>query len=125
MNPIRKKKLETSILRELAQLIIRQQNKDDRIEFVTVQAIELRKDFSSAKVHLSFFGTEDSKHQCYKAILANLNYFQSTIGRNLRLRYTPRLTLCIVENLDILNDNENINKLNDLQNLHDNKKQKL
>lgn len=93
MSPLRKKKLEASILRELAQIIIRQQAKDDRIEFVSVKAVELRGDFSSAKVQLSFFGTQESNALCCAAIQSNLRRFQSLIGRNLRLRFTPRLIL--------------------------------
>ena len=95
MSPLRKKRLEASILRELAQLIIRQQAKDDRIEFVAVKNVELRGDFSSAKVQLSLFGTPEGNASCYSAIQASLHRLQSLIGRNLRLRFTPRLILSI------------------------------
>ena len=93
MTPLRKKRLESSILRELAQLIMRQQTKDDRIEFVTVRSVELAKDASTAKIYLSFFGSSQSNALCYKAVKAKIGSFQSAIGRNLGLRITPRITL--------------------------------
>ena len=95
MSPLRKKRLEASILRELAQLIIRQQAKDDRIEFVAVKEVELRRDFSSAKVQLSLFGTPEGNRLCYAALQSSLHRLQSLVGRNLRLRFTPRLLLSI------------------------------
>ncbi len=97
MSPIRKKRVESSILRELAQLLIRYQTKDDRIEFVSVHKVDLSRDGSHAKLYLSFFGSPEDNELCCKAIQEKLGLFQSIIGRNLGLRFTPRFRLFVVD----------------------------
>ncbi len=100
MNPLRKKKLESSILREFAQLLVRHRGKDEDLDFVSVTAVDLARDFRTAKISLSFFGqSEQSNTRTFEAIQTNIGYFQTTIGRNLRLRYTPRLYLSIVSSI--------------------------
>ena len=91
MSPLRKKKLESSIMREMAQLIFSQQGKDDNIQFVSVVKVDLYKDFSLLKVYLSFFGSEKSNELSFQGILKKTKYFQSAVSNNLSLRLTPRL----------------------------------
>ena len=93
MSPLRKKRLEASIQREMARLIMRQQTKDDRIEFVSVHAVELASDMSRVKVYLSFFGSEENRNEAFHAICEKRKEFQTNLGRNLKLRLTPQLKI--------------------------------
>lgn len=94
MSPLRKKRLESSLQREMANLIMHQQTKDERIEFVSVHNVDLASDMNSVKIYLSFFGhSEEDKIQAYRALCEKRKDFQSSLGRNLKLRFTPRLML--------------------------------
>ncbi len=95
MKDIRKLRLESQIQRELASLIHRRQVKDDRINFVSIVRIELESDLSQMVASVSLFGTEEENRLTFKALKDAAGFFQSSIGKNLRLRVTPRLVFQI------------------------------
>ncbi|MCB1172114.1 MAG: 30S ribosome-binding factor RbfA [Leptospiraceae bacterium] len=91
MNPLRKKKLESAILRDIAELIIKRQRKDDRFGLISVSSVELRADFSELLVRVSLFGDKQDAGDSWRALQDHAVYFQSTLARDLRLRQTPHL----------------------------------
>ncbi len=91
MNEIRKKRMEALILRELSELIIRRRVKDDRLGLVSVSRIDLYPDLSRVTAFVSLFGSESENRHTWKALLDNGSFFQSAIGKNLKLRVTPKL----------------------------------
>ncbi len=84
--------METALVRELSNLIIRRRIKDDRLGLVSVTGVKLAPDLSHAVFTVSPFGTESENKRTWAALADNSNFFQSTLGRNLRLRQTPRIT---------------------------------
>ncbi len=92
MNPLRKRKLEASMVREISSLIIRRRVKDDRIGLISVTGVELAPDLSRAQVRVSLFGDVEGNRQTWAALKSHKNFLQSHVSRNLRLRLTPRIS---------------------------------
>lgn len=93
MTPIRKKRLESAIKKEMAGLVLLRRRKDDRLGFISVVDVELASDMSRLKVYISLFGDKRDSSGSWLALQDHKYYFQSAIGRNLRLRHTPQLEI--------------------------------
>lgn len=66
--------------------------KDPRIGFVTVTAVQTTTDLDHAKVWVSVYGSEKARDATLRALESASGILQARIGRELRLRRTPRLT---------------------------------
>lgn len=66
--------------------------KDPRIGFVTVTAVDTTSDLDQAKVWVSVFGNERQRVATLEALEGAAGLLQAKIGRELRLRRTPKLT---------------------------------
>ena len=91
MKPLRKKRLESAIVREFSNLIMKRRVKDERLGLVSITGVDLGGRRTIAKIRVSVFGTEEENRDTWKGLAANLGWFQSEIGRALRLRNTPRM----------------------------------
>lgn len=91
MNEIRKRKMESAILRALSELIARTRIKDDRLGLVSVTQVEIAPDLSKMTVFVSPFGSDEENEETWTALKQNAAAFQSSVGRALRLRQTPAL----------------------------------
>ena len=98
MNPLRKKKLESSIKKEFSNLVSKRRIKDDRIGFVSITQVVLASDLSNVKIKLSLFGSEEDTSRTFQALKSHSKQLQSTLSRNLRLRLTPQIRLMIDDN---------------------------
>lgn len=78
-------------MRELSELIIKRRIKDERIGFVSVTRVSLAPDLSEATVFVSLFGPEEEYADTWRGLLAAARFFQSEVGKSLRMRQTPRL----------------------------------
>jgi ribosome-binding factor A len=87
---IRKKKLESSLVREMAMAIQRASARRDGIGLVSVTRVELRPDFSEAVFFVSPFGTEKENNETMRNLKHLAGPLQSQIARDLHLRVTPR-----------------------------------
>jgi ribosome-binding factor A len=92
MNPVRQKRLESTMVREISELIIKRRIKDERIGFVSVTRVSLAPDLSEATVFVSLFGPEEEHRDTWRGLTAATGFIQSSLGRSLRLRQTPRIT---------------------------------
>ncbi len=79
------------MMRGFANLIMKRRAKDERLGLVSVTGVDLAADLSSAIIRVSLFGSEEENRETWQGLAANLGYFQSQIGKDLRLRYTPRM----------------------------------
>lgn len=66
--------------------------KDPRIGFVTVTSVETTSDLDQARVWVSVYGNERKRAATLAALDSAAGVLQARIGRELRLRRTPRLT---------------------------------
>lgn len=65
--------------------------KDPRIGFVTVTSVQTTADLDQAKVWVSVYGSEKQQTATLQALESAAGLLQARIGRELRLRRTPRL----------------------------------
>ncbi|MEQ9365545.1 MAG: 30S ribosome-binding factor RbfA [Leptospirales bacterium] len=91
MKPLRKQRLESAMMKAFATLIMKRKAKDERLGLVSVTGVDLAPDLSSAIIRVSLFGTEEENRDTWKGLAANLKFFQSQIGKDMRLRNTPRM----------------------------------
>jgi ribosome-binding factor A len=66
--------------------------KDPRVGFVTVTTVETTTDLEQAKVWVSVYGSEKARAATLRALEGAAGPLQARVGRELRLRRTPRLT---------------------------------
>lgn len=95
MNEIRKKRLESAILREISELIMRMRIRDDRLGLVSVTQVDLADDLGHMTVLVSPFGSEAENAETVEALAEHAKAFQTSVGRDLRLRQTPRLQFAL------------------------------
>jgi ribosome-binding factor A len=66
--------------------------KDPRVGFVTVTAVSTSPDLRDARVYVSILGSEEDRDRTLEGLAAAHGVLQSRLGRELKLKRTPRLT---------------------------------
>ena len=66
--------------------------KDPRIGFVTVTGVSTSSDLREARVYVSILGSEAERLLALEGLTAAHGVLQSRLGRELKLKRTPRLT---------------------------------
>ncbi len=97
MDPIRKKRVESLLVKEISDFIyLELRKKDDRINFVSVTKVEISNDFSIAKIFLSFFSNNEKENELTWKILNKFRKtIQSNVSKKIRLRRTPQFIFVI------------------------------
>ncbi len=66
--------------------------KDPRIGFLTVTGVSTSPDLREARVYVSILGSEDERERTLEGLAAAHGVLQSRLGRELKMKRTPRLT---------------------------------
>jgi ribosome-binding factor A len=74
--------------------------KDPRIGFVTITSVRTAPDLMSARVYVSIMGTEDEKKATLLGLESAGNFLRKTVGRELKMRYSPELRFIYDDSLD-------------------------
>ncbi len=99
MGQLRIEKIQEFIKQEISKLIL-SELKDPRIGFATVTRVELTADLRHAKVYVSLMGSDEQKAGSWEGLRSSLGYMRSEVGKRIRLKFTPELSLHIDETLD-------------------------
>ena len=99
MGQLRVEKVQEFIKQEISKIILNEV-KDPRIGFVTVTNVEATKDLRSAKIYVSLFGSDEEKKATWQGLNSSLGFFRTEIGRRIRLRFTPELSLSLDDSLE-------------------------
>lgn len=99
MGQLRVEKVQEFIKQEVSKIILNDL-KDPRIGFVTVTQVEATGDLRSAKIFVSLMGSDEQKAATWSGLQKALGFIRSEIGKRIRLRMTPDLSLHIDESLD-------------------------
>ncbi len=67
--------------------------KDPRVGFVTVTAVRLSADLRHARVFVSIYGTPEEQEETIEGLRSARRHLRSELGRQVRLKYTPELTI--------------------------------
>lgn len=85
------KRLEKAIKEKLA-LLIEQQVKDPRIDFVTITDVEVSSDLRHADVYVSVMGEEDEAKEALLGLESAKGFLKKHLGKELRVKYLPELS---------------------------------
>lgn len=74
--------------------IIQNDIRDPRItSMVSVTSVEVTKDLSYAKVHVSLFGSEESNKETLAALKSSARFIRKEVGHRIKLRLTPEILI--------------------------------
>lgn len=99
MGQLRVEKVQELMKQEVSKIILREL-KDPRIGFVTVTSVECTGDLREAKIYVSLMGNEQQVKDCWAGLTSSLGYIRREIGKRIRLRFTPEISLAIDKSLD-------------------------
>lgn len=99
MGQLRIDKLQELIKQEVSNMILRDL-KDPRIGFATVTRVEVSGDIRHARIFVSVMGNDQQKVQTLEGLKSSLGFIRSELGKRIRLRYTPEITLHLDTSLD-------------------------
>ena len=83
-------RIEAQMQRALAELLTRAV-KDPRVGSVTITAVSMAPDMSSAKVHFMPFGDRHSVTEVSAGLESASGFLRGAVGRELALRHAPKL----------------------------------
>jgi ribosome-binding factor A len=99
MGQLRTEKVQEFIKQELSKIILTEL-KDPRIGFITVTRVDVTGDLRSAKAYISLMGSDEQKAASWQALQKAVGYLRAEIGKRIRLRFTPELSLHLDETLE-------------------------
>jgi len=73
--------------------------KDPRIGFVTVTAVEVTSDLQHAKIFYTIMGEDQDRRQTEQGLQKALGFIRRELGKRLRLRVVPEISLHYDESL--------------------------
>jgi len=124
VDEIRKKKIESEIVRTLASHLVSGKVKDPRIGIVSVHRAELATDMSQVKIWITSYIDPKQKGKFLSIMKKASGYFQKVISEELKLRFTPKIIFIWDENfLKALEVNNLIDRLSQEANLKEKNKQ--
>lgn len=92
MSELRLRRVESFLGAEISRLISSNTLKDPRVEsLVTVAGVRVAKDLTSARVYVSYYGDQEVLAATVDALNHAAGFLQARIGRQLRMRHTPKL----------------------------------
>ena len=91
MNEIKRKKLEKDIIRTLSLLIVGGKVKDPRVSMVSMHRAEIADDLSEVKIFITAYTDNNGRRKLIKGLNSAAPFMTSVLGKNLRMRRTPRL----------------------------------
>ncbi|MDD4600939.1 Ribosome-binding factor A [bioreactor metagenome] len=98
MSQLRVEKVQEFIKQEMSKIILTEL-KDPRIGFVTVTNVEATGDLRHAKVFVSLMGSDEQKADTWAGLHKALGFMRAEIGKRIRIRCTPELSLHLDESL--------------------------
>ena len=67
---------------------------------MTVTRVEATGDLRHAKVYISLLGNEEQKAETWQGLTKALGFLRMEVGKRLKIRHSPELTLHLDESLD-------------------------
>lgn len=95
----RSEQLEKSLIREINNIIYRKIN-DPRIKFVTITRIKVSSDLKYADVFVTIFNDKDQQKKALKGLKNATKFIRGELGKDLKLRYIPKIEFKIDEDLE-------------------------
>ncbi len=96
---VRTEKVASIVKEELG--VIFQRNFDMKdYGFITVTEVRMSPDLKNAKVYVSVFGDAGQKQKTLAMLEGQKSFVRQTLGRNIRLKFTPSIVFYLDETMD-------------------------
>jgi ribosome-binding factor A len=95
----RSEQLEKSLIREINNIIYRKIN-DPRIKFVTITRVKVSSDLKYADVLVTIFNDKEQQKKALKGLKNATKFIRGELGKDLKLRYVPKIEFKIDEDLE-------------------------
>lgn len=99
MSQTRVEKVQELMKQEVSEIVLREL-KDPRIGFVTVTEVKCTADLREAKIYVSVMGSDDQVKNTLVGLKSSMGFIRREIGRRIRLRFTPEISLALDKSLD-------------------------
>ena len=99
MSQTRVEKVQELMKQEVSEIVLREL-KDPRIGFVTVTEVKCTADLREAKIYVSVMGSDDQVKNTLVGLKSSMGFIRREIGRRVRLRFTPEISLALDKSLD-------------------------
>ena len=99
MSQTRVEKVQELMKQEVSEIVLREL-KDPRIGFVTVTEVKCTADLREAKIYVSVMGSDDQVKNPLAGLKSSMGFIRREIGRRIRLRFTPEISLALDKSLD-------------------------
>ena len=97
-----------SLIKEEISVIFQRNFGMEEYGFITVTEVHMSPDLKIAKVYISVFGDAARKEKTLSKLEEQKGFIRSTLGHNIRLKFTPSLAFYLDETLDRAMHIENI-----------------
>jgi len=87
-------------IKELLSEIVLGQLKDPRVGLVTITAVRVSNDMTTAKVYWSVMGEEAERKETQKGLVSARNFMRKTIAQELKIRTAPELRFVYDDSLE-------------------------
>lgn len=98
MGQLRMERVRELMKQEISKIIL-EDIKDPRVGFVTVTRVKVTSDLRAARVFVSLLGSDEQMADCWRGLNRSLGFIRREVGRRVRLRYTPELSLEIDDSM--------------------------
>ena len=68
--------------------------------FITVTEVRMSPDLKNARVYVSVFGDANQKQKTLAMLEGQKSFVRQTLGRNIRLKFTPSIVFSLDETMD-------------------------
>ncbi|EMY68736.1 30S ribosome-binding factor RbfA [Leptospira vanthielii] len=92
MNPIRMKKLESEIIRQISTAILAGKVKDPRVFLPSFHRIEISEDLKYAKIYFTALCNNNERKKLTQGLVSCAGFLSSFVGKNLHLHTNPKFS---------------------------------
>ncbi|MGB2867357.1 MAG: 30S ribosome-binding factor RbfA [Bacteroidota bacterium] len=89
-----------SIIKEEVGVIFQRNFTMAEYGLITVTEVRVTPDLKIAKIYVSIFGDAERKRKSLAMIEAQKSFVRSTLGHNIRLKFTPEISFYLDETID-------------------------
>lgn len=89
-----------SLIKEEVSTLVQRNFSMEEFGFLTVTEVRMTPDLRSAKIYVSVFGDGPRKEKTLALLEEQKGFIRSSLGRVIRLKFTPTLTFLLDETLD-------------------------
>ncbi len=92
-------RINQAVKREIS-ILIHTEIKDPRLEFVTINNVEVSRDLQHARVYFTVLGDEKQALRAQEGLNSAKGFLRKLLGKRVRMRYTPEIDFIFDKSLE-------------------------